>query len=51
MAGEYAAAIDRLESWLAGPSHTAVPMPRIDPAWEPLRDRPRFQALLAKYEN
>ena len=51
MVGEYDAAIDRLESLLAVPSPTAVPMLRIDPAWEPLRDRPRFQALLAKYEN
>ncbi len=51
MVGEYDAAIDQLESLLAVPSHTAVPMLRIDPAWEPLRDNPRFQALLAKYEN
>ncbi|MCH7716715.1 MAG: tetratricopeptide repeat protein, partial [Gemmatimonadetes bacterium] len=51
MVGEYDAAIDRLESLLAVPSITAVPMLRIDPVWDPLRDNPRFQALLAKYEN
>ena len=51
MVGEYDAAIDQLESLLAVPSPTAVPMLRIDPAREPLRDHPRFQALLAKYEN
>ncbi len=51
MVGEDDAAIDQLESLLSVPSITAVPMLRIDPAWEPLRDNPRFQALLAKYEN
>ncbi len=51
MVGEYDAAIDQLESLLAVPSPTAVPMLRIDPTWDPLRDNPRFQALLAKYEN
>ncbi len=51
MVGEYDAAIDQLDSLLAVPLITAVPMLRIDPTWEPLRDRPRFQALLAKYEN
>ena len=51
MVGEYDAAIDRLESLLAVLSPTAVPMLRIDPVWDPLRDNPRFQALLAKYEN
>ena len=51
MVGEYDAAIDQLESLLAVPSITAVPMLRIDPVWKPLRDNPRFQALLAKYEN
>ncbi len=51
MVGEYDAAIDQLESLLAVPSPTAVPMLRIDPVWDPLRDNPRVQALLAKYEN
>ncbi len=51
MVGEYDAAIDQLEGLLAVPSPTAVPMLRIDPTWAPLHDHPRFQALLAKYEN
>ncbi len=51
MVGEYDAAIDQLERLLALPSITAVPMLRIDPVWEPLREHPRFQALLAKYEK
>ncbi len=51
MVGEFDAAIDRLESLLAVLSTTAVPMLRFDPTWAPLRDHPRFQALLAKYEN
>ena len=51
MVGEYDAAIDRLESLLAVPSPMAVPWLRIDPIWDPLRDNPRFQTLLAKYEN
>ena len=51
MVGEYDAAIDQLEKLLAVPSITAVPGLRIDPIWDPLRDNPRFQALLAKYDN
>ncbi len=51
MVGEHDAAIDRLESLLAVPSNTAVPGLRIDPTWNPLREQPRFQAMLAKYGN
>jgi serine/threonine-protein kinase len=51
MVGEYDAAIDQLEILLAVPSPTAVPMLRIDPTWNPLRDHPSFQALLEKYGN
>ena len=46
MVGEYDAAIDQLETLLAVPSITAVPMLRSDPTWNPLSDNPRFQALL-----
>jgi serine/threonine-protein kinase len=51
MVGEYDAAIDQLDILLAVPSPTSVPMLRIDPTWNPLRDHPRFQALLEKYGN
>jgi serine/threonine-protein kinase len=51
MVGEYDAAIDRLDGLLSVPSPTAVPMLRIDPTWDRLRDHPRFQALLEKYET
>ncbi len=51
MVGEHDTAIEQLESLLAVPSPTAVPMLRIDPTWNPLRDHPRFEALLAKYES
>ncbi|MCH7874582.1 MAG: hypothetical protein IH965_04710, partial [Gemmatimonadetes bacterium] len=49
--GEYDAAIDQLAILLAVPSPTAVPMLRIDPTWNPLRDHPRFQRLLEQYGN
>ncbi len=51
MVGEHDAAIDQLENLLAVPSPTAVPMLRIDPIWDPLREDPRVQALLARYET
>lgn len=51
LTGDYDAAIDRLEQVLSVPSIISVPLLRFDPVWDPLRDHPRFQALLAKYEN
>ncbi len=51
MVGEYDAAIDQLEALLAIPSPTAVPMLRIDPTWDRLRDHPHFQRLLEQYGN
>ncbi len=50
-AGEVDAALDEIEDLLAGPGFLSVHKLRLDPRWDPLRDNPRFQALLAKYEN
>jgi serine/threonine-protein kinase len=45
-AGEYEATIDQLELLLSVPSLTSRAMFRIDPAWDPLRDHPRFRKLV-----
>jgi TolB-like protein/Tfp pilus assembly protein PilF len=46
--GEYEAAIDQLEYLLSIPSTISIPLLRVDPLYDPLRDHPRFQALLEK---
>jgi TolB-like protein/tetratricopeptide (TPR) repeat protein len=48
--GDHGNAIDQLEDLLSIPCRLSVPLLRLDPAWDPLRDHPRFQALLEKYE-
>ena len=50
MVGEYDAAIERLEYLMSVNCPLSVPQLRADPIWDPLRDHPRFQALLEKYE-
>ena len=50
-AGEAEAAIDELERLLARPSWVSAHKLRLDPLWDPIRDDPRFQALLEKYGN
>jgi serine/threonine-protein kinase len=45
--GEYDAALDQIEYLLSIPSYTlSVPLLRVDPQWDPLRDHPRFKRLL-----
>ena len=48
-AGDPEAALDEIERLLAGPSWLSVHTLRLDPRWDPIRDHPRFNALLAKY--
>jgi TolB-like protein/Flp pilus assembly protein TadD len=47
MTGRTEEAIDRLEFLLSVPSDVSVWLLRFDPAWDPLRGHPRFEALVA----
>ena len=47
--GEFDEAIRLLDHLLVIPSGLTVPMLKLDPAWDPLRKDPRFQALIDKY--
>jgi TolB-like protein/tRNA A-37 threonylcarbamoyl transferase component Bud32/Tfp pilus assembly protein PilF len=49
MVGEYDEAMSRLEHLMSIPGDLGIGALRLDPAWKPLRDHPRFQALLRKY--
>ncbi len=46
MVGEFDAAIGHLEFLLSIPSRLSIPLIRLDPAWDPLRDHPRFKMLI-----
>ena len=48
-AGESGAALDEIERLLARPSFLSVHTLRLDPLWDPIRDHPRFKALLTQY--
>ncbi len=48
--GERESAIDELEGLLSIPSPISVGALHLDPIWDPLRDHPRFQALLKEYD-
>jgi serine/threonine-protein kinase len=48
MVGRPEAAIDTLEMLLARPSSVCAWSVRLDPAWDPLRRHPRFEALLRR---
>jgi TolB-like protein/Flp pilus assembly protein TadD len=47
--GEFDEAFRLLDHLLVVPSNVTVPMLKLDPAWDPLRQDPRFQALIDKY--
>ena len=46
--GEYDAAIDQLELLLSIPYEISIPLLKLDPVWDPLRNSPRFQKLLKR---
>jgi len=48
-AGDADPALDEIERLLAGPSLVTVHTLRLDPRWDPIREHPRFKALLVKY--
>jgi serine/threonine-protein kinase len=49
--GDRDEAIDLLELVLSVPSGVSGKLLGVDPVWEPLRDHPRFQALLERYDE
>ena len=51
LVGEPEAAIDQIEYLLSIPGSLTVGWLRVHPLWDPLRDHPRFQALLEEYET
>ena len=47
--GEFDEAFRLLDHLFAIPCNLTVPMLKLDPAWDPLRKDPRYQALIDKY--
>ena len=46
MVGEFDKALEKLEFLLDVPSELSIPLLRLDPVWDPLRDYPRFKKLV-----
>jgi serine/threonine-protein kinase len=49
--GEQDKALNLVDTLLSIPSELTVAILKIDPNWDPLRDNPRYQALIDKYEK
>ena len=48
MVGDYDAALDQIEFLLSVPGRLSIPLLRLDPAWDPLRNHPRLQKLIER---
>jgi len=46
MVGEFDLAIEQIEYLLSKPGYLSIPLLRLEPDWNPLRDHPRFKKLL-----
>ena len=46
MVGEHDMAIDQIKFLLSIPGELSIPLLRLDPTWDPLRNHPRFKKLL-----
>ena len=51
LVGDHDQAIDHLDELLTKPGRLCAAIVALDPAWDPLRRNPRFQALLKKHSN
>jgi TolB-like protein/Flp pilus assembly protein TadD len=52
MVGVFEEALDQIEYLLSIPNNNlSVPLLRLDPMWDPLREHPRFKQLLEKYSE
>ena len=49
LVGEFDAAFDQIERLFSTPSLFSVGLLQLDPRWDPLRDHPRYKAILTKY--
>jgi serine/threonine-protein kinase len=51
MTGEYNLAFDQIEYLLSVPAGISVPLLKLDPRWDPLRNHPRYAQLIQKYQH
>ena len=51
MLGESDAAFDQIEYVLSIPSWFSVSLLQLDPRWDPIRNHPRYQPIVQKYQH